>query len=137
VTYFYTVSAVSNNGNSAPSNEVSDDDVRGLGGSSGAFRPGGDGDLIKSDQPDLIDNASNETGFKIRRKAGIDGTWAQVATAGLNTTTYSDTSLNSSQTYYYTGQRPTQLATRRYRTRRTRRRRPGRRPRLRRQATCR
>ena len=103
VTYFYTVSAVSNNGNSAPSNEVS-----GTTTSGGSGVPAAPSGLVatatSSSQINLtwIDNASNETGFKIRRKAGVDGTWAQVATAGLNSTTYSDTSLNSSQTYYYT-----------------------------------
>jgi transcriptional regulator CtsR len=47
------------------------------------------------------DNASNEDGFKIERKTGSGGTWAQVATVGAGVTTYSNTGLSASTTYYY------------------------------------
>jgi hypothetical protein len=47
------------------------------------------------------DNASNETGFKIERKTGSGGTWAQVATAGANATSWSNTGLSASTAYYY------------------------------------
>jgi subtilisin family serine protease len=47
------------------------------------------------------DNSYNETGFKIERKIGATGTYSQVATVGANVTTYSDTGLNGSTTYYY------------------------------------
>ncbi|HEX2501704.1 MAG TPA: hypothetical protein VHO73_09610, partial [Methylomirabilota bacterium] len=37
------------------------------------------------------DNASNESGFRIERRANPSGTYSQVATVGLNVTTYVDT----------------------------------------------
>ena len=36
------------------------------------------------------DNSSDESGFKIQRKLGTNGTYAQVATVGANVTTYTD-----------------------------------------------
>ncbi len=47
------------------------------------------------------DNSSNETGFKIERKTGINGTWAQIATVGAGVTTYSNTGLTAATLYYY------------------------------------
>jgi hypothetical protein len=47
------------------------------------------------------DNSTNETGFKIERKTGSSGTWAEITTVGANVRTYSNTGLNSSTTYYY------------------------------------
>ncbi len=47
-----------------------------------------------------MDNAYNETGFKIERKTG-GGSYAQIATLGANTTVYSDTGLSAGTTYYY------------------------------------
>jgi fibronectin type III domain protein len=41
------------------------------------------------------DNSSNETGFKIERKLGVSGSYAQIDTAGAGATTYAD---NSSKT---------------------------------------
>ncbi len=48
-----------------------------------------------------IDNSTNETGFKIERKTGSGGTYAQIATVGANVTSYSNTGLSASTTYYY------------------------------------
>lgn len=48
-----------------------------------------------------VDNANNETGYKIERKTGADGAYAPVATVAANDTIYSDTSLSDSTTYYY------------------------------------
>ena len=48
------------------------------------------------------DNSSNEVGFSIRRRAGINGTPVQIATVSQNVTSYFDTGLNSDVTYYYT-----------------------------------
>jgi subtilisin family serine protease len=58
---------------------------------------------ISSSQIDLLwtDNSYIETGFKIERKIGETGTYSQAATVGANVTTYSDTGLNGSTTYYY------------------------------------
>lgn len=47
------------------------------------------------------DNATNETGFKIERKTGAGGTYAQIATASANVTSYSNTGLTAGTTYYY------------------------------------
>ncbi|MDP3297216.1 MAG: fibronectin type III domain-containing protein, partial [Thermodesulfovibrionia bacterium] len=48
-----------------------------------------------------MDNSNNETGFKIERKKGATGTYSQVATVGVNVTTYSNTGLLANTTYYY------------------------------------
>jgi hypothetical protein len=47
------------------------------------------------------DNSSNETGFKIERKTGAGGTYAEIATVGANITSYNNTSLSSNTQYYY------------------------------------
>jgi titin len=48
------------------------------------------------------DNASNETGFKIERKTGAGGTYAQIATVGANVQGYTNnTGLTADTTYYY------------------------------------
>ncbi len=47
------------------------------------------------------DNSTNETGFKIERKTGSGGTYAQIATVGANVTSYQDTGLSAMTTYYY------------------------------------
>ena len=47
------------------------------------------------------DNSANESGFKIERKTGSGGTYAQIATVGADVTSYSSTGLTASTTYYY------------------------------------
>src|ERR1017187_6634306 len=50
------------------------------------------------------DNSSNETTFRIERapdNAGSPGTWSEIATVTSNVTTYSDTNLSPSATYWY------------------------------------
>ena len=47
------------------------------------------------------DNSTNETGFMIERKTGAAGTWGQIATAGVNATSYADTGLAASTNYVY------------------------------------
>src|SRR5207244_1395396 len=46
------------------------------------------------------DNSSNEDGFQIERSSD-NVTFAQIATVNANATTYSDTGLTVSTTYYY------------------------------------
>ena len=45
------------------------------------------------------DNSNNETGFQIERWNG--SAWTQIGTVGPNVTTYADSGLNPSTTYYY------------------------------------
>jgi formylglycine-generating enzyme required for sulfatase activity len=47
------------------------------------------------------DNSSNETGFKIERKTGAGGTWAEIGVADANVTAYTSTGLTASTTCYY------------------------------------
>src|SRR6185436_13852897 len=47
------------------------------------------------------DNATNETQFKIERKTGAGGTYAQIATPNANSTSYSDMTVSANTTYYY------------------------------------
>ncbi|MFA4843104.1 MAG: putative Ig domain-containing protein, partial [Candidatus Omnitrophota bacterium] len=47
------------------------------------------------------DNSDGESGFKIERKMGAEGTYGQIAAVGQNVTTYSDTGLLAEQTYDY------------------------------------
>ncbi len=47
------------------------------------------------------DNSNNETQFKIERKIGAGGTYGQITTVGAGVTTFTDTGLSPSTTYYY------------------------------------
>jgi hypothetical protein len=48
------------------------------------------------------DNSNNETGFKLERKTGSGGTWAEInGSIAANATTFSNTGLTASTTYYY------------------------------------
>lgn len=47
------------------------------------------------------DNSSNETGFKIERKTGTGGSWAQIATPAANAASYSDSGLTAATIYVY------------------------------------
>jgi len=47
------------------------------------------------------DNSNNETGFKIKRKSGIKGTYSTIATVGANVTSCSDIGLTADEIYYY------------------------------------
>jgi hypothetical protein len=47
------------------------------------------------------DNSGDETGFVIERKTGAGGSWGQVATTAANVTSFNDTGLTGSTTYFY------------------------------------
>jgi len=47
------------------------------------------------------DNSSNETGFIIQRSTNNGSSWVQIATVGVNVTTYSDTTVQKKHTYEY------------------------------------
>jgi sugar lactone lactonase YvrE/fibronectin type 3 domain-containing protein len=98
-TYYYAVYAVNNTGYSAYSNEASATIVQAA--------PAAPTNLsvtaVTNDQIGIswVDNATTETGFKIERKTGPGGTYSQIATAGADVTTYSNTGLTGNTTYYY------------------------------------
>ena len=48
------------------------------------------------------DNARNETGFKIKRKDGVRGTYTKIATVGANVNGYGDASVVENTPYFYT-----------------------------------
>lgn len=48
-----------------------------------------------------VDNSNNEDGFLIERKTGAAGTYAQIATASANATSYQNTGLTANTNYYY------------------------------------
>lgn len=97
-TYIYRVRAYSNIGTSPYSNLASAT-TPGL----PASPSGLNASAVSSTQINLtwVDNALNETGFKIERKTGAGGTYAQIATVGANVTTYSDTGLAAATVYFY------------------------------------
>lgn len=47
------------------------------------------------------DTSSTESGFRIERKTGSGGTWAQIDSVGSNVVSYSDSALSPGTTYYY------------------------------------
>lgn len=47
------------------------------------------------------DRSSNETGFKVERRLGSSGTWAQIASRAANVATYSDTGRAAGTLYQY------------------------------------
>ncbi|HZV81868.1 MAG TPA: fibronectin type III domain-containing protein, partial [Geobacteraceae bacterium] len=47
------------------------------------------------------DNSGNESGFKIERKKGENGTYAEIAVTASDVTAYSDAGLDSNSYYYY------------------------------------
>ncbi|HVT90261.1 MAG TPA: NPCBM/NEW2 domain-containing protein, partial [Tepidisphaeraceae bacterium] len=48
-----------------------------------------------------VDTSGNETGFRVERKTGSGGTYAQIADLAANTQSYSDTTVAANTTYYY------------------------------------
>ena len=47
------------------------------------------------------DNSGDETGFRIERKTGASGTYAEIATTSAGVTTYNNSGLSPSTLYYY------------------------------------
>ncbi|HVN82577.1 MAG TPA: M12 family metallo-peptidase [Terriglobia bacterium] len=47
------------------------------------------------------DNSSDESSFKLHRKAGSNGSWGEIAATGANATSYTDTGLSGNTTYSY------------------------------------
>jgi hypothetical protein len=47
------------------------------------------------------DKSDNESGYRIERKTGVNGAWAQIAAIPANSVSYSNTGLGAGTTYYY------------------------------------
>jgi hypothetical protein len=47
------------------------------------------------------DNSINETGFRVERKEGANGSWTSITSESANTTRYVDTTVLSDTTYFY------------------------------------
>ncbi len=99
--YFYRVRAFNGSGNSAYSNEANATTQ------SPPAPPNAPTSLnataISASQINLAwtDNASNEDGFKIERKTGAGGTYAEVGSVAANVTSFSNTGLAASTQYFY------------------------------------
>ena len=97
--YFYRLRAYNANGNSAYSTAVSATTL--------PFPPAAPANLIatvvSNQRIDLAwtDQSGNETGFKIERKTGNTGTYAQIATVGANVTAFASTGLSANTKYYF------------------------------------
>jgi len=98
--YFYRVAAFNASGNSAYTSEANAT-------TSASTLPNAPTNLaataMNSTQIDIAwtDAASNETGFKIERKTGVVGTYAEITTTAANVTSYSDNTLTTSTQYFY------------------------------------
>ena len=94
--YYYRVRAYNSAGNSSYSSETNATTCP-------AAPSGLSATTSSSSEIDLswTDNSSDETGFKIERKTGSGGTYAQIATVSAGVTSYSSTGLTASTTYYY------------------------------------
>jgi hypothetical protein len=99
--YYYRVRATNGSGDSAYSNEANATTT------AASAAPAAPSTLTatpsSATQINLgwADNANNETGFKIERKTGAGGTYAQITIAGANLTAFSDTGLTAGTLYYY------------------------------------
>ena len=95
--YYYRVCATNAVGDSAFSNEAS--------GTTPLAKPtSANATARSSSRIDLtwVDNSASETGYKIERKTGAAGNYAQIAQVGANVQNYSDTNgLDSNTRYYY------------------------------------
>ena len=97
--YFYRVRATNAGGNSSNSGTASGTTLAGPPSApTGLTAAALSGSEIRLN---WTDTASNETGFQIDRS--LDGTtgWAQVGTVGSNVTTFTNTGLTVSTTYFY------------------------------------
>jgi hypothetical protein len=95
-TYYYRITAFNADGDSMYSSEVNATTLP-------APPTGLSATAASSSRINLTwtDNSGGETGYKIQRKTGVGGTYSQVGTVGANVTSYSNTGLSASTTYYY------------------------------------
>ena len=97
-TYYFVVTGTNTVGESDPSAQVSSRPVP----PPPAAPSGLTATAVSSSQVNLAwtDNATNETGYRVERKPGTTGAYAQIGTANANATSYQDTSGLSASTLY-------------------------------------
>jgi transcriptional regulator CtsR len=97
-TYYYRIRAYNAAGNSSYTSEVSATTLTAPTAPSGLSATAAGTTINLA----WTDNSSNESGFKIERKTGAGGTYAEiVSNQAANSTSYSNTNLAASTTYYY------------------------------------
>jgi hypothetical protein len=97
-TYYYRLRAYNAAGNSSYTTEVSATTLAAPTAPSGLSATAAGTTINLA----WTDNSSNESGFKIERKTGSGGTYAEiVSNQAANSTSYSNTNLAASTTYYY------------------------------------
>lgn len=97
--YYYRVSAINANGESALSNEIN------VNTPPLPATPGILGGAPTSTNQIALkwgDNSTDETGFKLMRKTSASGTYTVLANLAPNTTIYTDSNLTPGGRYYYT-----------------------------------
>jgi hypothetical protein len=96
--YFYRVRAYNAGGHSGYSNEAHATTLPGTPAAPGSLTA----TAISESRIDLawVDNAGNESGFKIERKS-LGGAYAQIAQVGANVTSYSNIGLAANTQYVY------------------------------------
>jgi chitodextrinase len=101
--YCYTIVAYDNAGNSSSASS----EICATTPASASANPAAPSNLTTTavDPTDITlnwqDNSNNELGFQIQRAISSDGPWSVVGSVGSNVTTYTDTGLDPSTTYYY------------------------------------
>ena len=104
-TYYYRVIAFNPAGSSESSNiAIVTTMSEGDGGGGQAGAPANlQGAALTPTQVTLswLDRSDNEAGYRIRRKTGIEGSWAVIANLAPNTTSFQNNGLSSGMTYYY------------------------------------
>jgi len=97
--YYFTVTAFNEGGESAPSNEATATTTSTL--------PGAPSNLRINSRASMrldmswTDNSTNETGFRIERRLGADGAWEEIASVGTNTTFFQNSGLLPGTSYSY------------------------------------
>ncbi len=95
--YYYRVRATNGTGDSAYSNEASINFSTPTAPSGLTATTNSVGGVSLA----WVDASDNETGFKLERKTGSGGTYAQIVAPSANTTAYADSGLVVSTVYYY------------------------------------
>ncbi|MBN1673998.1 MAG: lamin tail domain-containing protein [Kiritimatiellae bacterium] len=98
-TYYYRVKAYNGDGNSPYSNDAAATTQQGP----PAAPSGLTATAASASRIELLwtDASGNETGFKIERSPTGSSSWQQIATAGADASTYTDSGLTPGTAYYY------------------------------------